>query len=277
MQALDTKIQVYKRKSTDLSGAFASEFYQIMLFKGDIVFSVDFTKYRSKGNTILFLAPYQHLEWLDQAQTTIECLDFHGDFYCIAYHKKEVACNGLLFNNVYLFPHINTTQSIYNEVLSLFEKIQSEKMMEHEFSTAVLTAYLQLILALCSKEKNILLTNGGHQETELRELGSFQDLLESNFLTHKSVSFYAAQLNLSVSNFSKKIKQQFGKTPTQLIQDRIILESKKKIHLTHKSIKEISYELKFKDEFHFSRYFKRSVGVSPSHYRERVGISIVAK
>lgn len=274
---LDKEIQVYKKSSLDFSAAFSSAFYQIMMFREDAVFSVDFTEYEVKGNTILFLSPYQHFQWLGQGETDIACLDFHGDFYCIAYHQKEVACNGLLFNNVYLFPHINVNVTVYEEITLLFKKIEREKTAGHEFSTAVLTAYLQLILALCSKEKNILLTSTQLEDVKSDDLSRFQELLESSFLKEKTPAFYAAELHLSVSTFSKRIKKQFGKTPSRLIQDRIVLESKKKLHLSRKSVKEIAYELNFKDEFYFSRYFKNSVGVSPLHYREKVGISIVAK
>lgn len=277
MNIIDKKIQIYTKTSNDFSAAFTSAFYQILMFRGDAVFLVDFTKYQVNGNTILFLSPYQHFQWLSRTQTNVECLDFHGDFYCIAYHMKEVACNGLLFNNVYLFPHITVNETIYDEIIALFKKIECEKITENEFSTAILTTYLQLILALCSKEKNILLTHEQHEDFEGKDLIKFQELLEGSFLKEKSPAFYAAELHLSVSTFSKKIKKQFGKTPTQLIQDRIILESKKKIHLSRKSIKEIAYELNFKDEFYFSRYFKKSVGISPLRYRENVGISIVAK
>lgn len=57
----------------------------------------------------------------------------------------------------------------------------------------------------------------------------------------------------------------------------MILEAKKEIHLTYKSIKEIARDLGFEDEFYFSRYFKKKVGVSPKTFREQVGVSIVAK
>lgn len=274
---LNKRIQIYKKSSLDFSAAFTSAFYQIMMFQGEAMFSVDFTEYKVKGNTILFLSPYQHFQWLSQDKIDIACLDFHGDFYCIAYHQKEVACNGLLFNNVYLFPHIHVNEENYDEITLLFEKIEREKGAEHEFSTAILTAYLQLILAICSKEKNLLLVDAHVEDVESDELQQFQELLECYFLKEKAPAFYAAQLHLSLSTFSKKIKKQFGKTPSQLIQDRVVLESKKKLHLTKKSVKEIAYELSFKDEFYFSRYFKKSVGISPLHYREKVGISIVAK
>jgi AraC-like DNA-binding protein len=270
-------IDIHKRTSADFGQPVASPFYQIMMFCGNGTFAVDFTEYHFTDHTILFLAPYQHFQWKEQDIINIDCLEFHGDFYCIEYHKKEVACNGLLFNNVYLFPHITIDAQCYNEILTLFSKIEVEKSSGNEFSTAILKAYLQLILALCSKEKNRLLANIPLETIETQEIGNFQKLLEQHFLNEKSVSFYASEIGLSTDTFSKKIKKQFGKTPTQLIQDRVVLEAKKLLHLTYKSVKEIAFELNFEDEFYFSRYFKKSVGLSPLHYRENVGISIVAK
>ncbi|MBJ5570629.1 AraC family transcriptional regulator, partial [Salmonella enterica subsp. enterica serovar Typhimurium] len=78
------------------------------------------------------------------------------------------------------------------------------------------------------------------------------------------------------NTLSKKIKSLFNKTPSQIIQERVILEAKKQIHLTRKSFKEIALELNFNDEFYFSKYFKKYTGVSPTQFRKEVGISIVA-
>lgn len=273
----ETKIAIYKKSSDDFLQAYQSSFYQILLFRGTGTFLVDFTKFDFSGNTILFLSPYQHFQWNNELKTHIDSLEFHGDFYCIEYHKKEVACNGLLFNNIYLFPHISIDDDSYNLIASFFLKIKDEKSSGNEFSTAILKAYLQLILALCSKEKNILMANGFIEDSELHDLIHFQDLLELHFLKERSAAFYASKCCLSIGAFGKKIKRKFGKTPTQLIQDRVILEAKKMLHLTTKSIKEIASELNFEDEFYFSRYFKKSVGLSPMRYRENVGISIVAK
>ena len=273
----DQKIAIHKKSSANFVQAYQSSYYQILLFKGKGTFLVDFTEYTFSGNTILFLTPYQHLQWTTETQIDIELLEFHGDFYCIEYHKKEVACNGLLFNNIYLVPHISINSSNYTDILSLFAKIEHEKTSGNQFSNAILKAYLQLILALCSKEKNIFLNDKQIEDTEMHDIVQFQNMLEQYFIKERSTAFYADRFFLSTSAFGKKIKKKFGKTPSQLIQDRVILEAKKMLHLTYKSIKEIATELNFEDEFYFSRYFKKSVGLSPLHYRTNVGISIVAK
>jgi AraC-like DNA-binding protein len=271
------EISIYTRSSNNFLQPYQTAFYQILLFKGEGTFLVDFTQYYFSGNTILFLTPYQYFQWESGAETNLECLEFHGDFYCIEYHKKEVACNGLLFNNIYLRPHITTDNASFSEIAALFQKIENEKSMGSEFSAAVLKAYLQLILALCSKHKSRLLANAPVEDAVMHHIVHFQELLDRFFIKERSPAFYAAKFMLSTSAFGKKIKHQFGKTPTQLIQDRVILEAKKLLHLTHKSIKEISAELNFEDEFYFSRYFKKNVGLSPLRYREDVGISIAAR
>ena len=271
--------QLSRKTGADFKTPYSSPQYHIILFRGAARFSLDFTEYACCGdNTVLFFTPYQTFSWMGDPETDMRVLTFHGDFYCIEYHKKEVACNGLLFNNIYLYPYVQISDNEYNELVHLLEKMEKETANHNTiFSDSILKAYLQLLLALCSREKQQQLE---HAETEIaisKEMTDIQHLLDAHFLTERGASFYASCLALSPSAFSKKTRQFFGKTPTQLIQDRVILEAKKLLHLTYKPIKEIASILNFDDEFYFSRYFKKNVGLSPSHYREQVGISIVAK
>ena len=47
-----------------------------------------------------------------------------------------------------------------------------------------------------------------------------------------------------------------------------IEQAKELLCQTELSIKNISIDVGFSDEFYFSRLFKKSVGVSPQHYRK---------
>ncbi len=262
---------------TDSKKDFSSANYHIILLDNKERFSIDFVEYISPKPSILFVSPYQNVAWICKNPTAVTQICFHADYYCIAYHKKEVACNGILFNNIYLNPFVSIKESTYQEIKAIVEKMKREMSSDNPFSESIIKTYLQLILAICSKEKSIALNFEQINTTVSKEVLSFQHLLEIYFLTERSVAFYASKLALSPNSFSKKIKQQLIKTPTQLIQERVVLEAKKLLHLTHKSVKEIAFELNFEDEFYFSRYFKKSVGLSPLHYRKNVGISIAAK
>lgn len=264
------KIKTSSKKSINSSD------YHIFLLEKAARFTVDFIDYQSSEYAVLFTSPYQNIEWLDRVgRITQVC--FHSDYYCIEYHKKEVACNGILFNNIYLSPHIEVGKEVYEEVEMIIHKMERELLSDSPFSESIVKTYLQLILAICSREKSKVLANGLLNRVLDKDIIDFPNILDKNFIKEKKVEFYANYFNVSISLFSKKIKQQFGKTPSQLIQERTILEAKKLLHLTNKSIKEIAFELNFDDEFYFSRYFKKVVNISPSFYRKNVGISIVAK
>lgn len=249
--------------------------YNIFLLEGNGKVSVDLIEYAFDGSIILFATPYQIINFNTEQPLKTKRLQFHGDFYCIEYHKKEVACNGLLFNNIYQLPFINLEQSDYTEIDTILEKLIIEIENSSNYSTAVVKAYLQLILALCSKIKSSD-TIIKEEKNSYHPVMNFKILLEKNFRNERQHSFYAAQMGISPNNFSKICKQQFFKTPSTLIQERVILETKKLIHLTYKSMKEIAAELHFDDENYFSRYFKKHTGITPTSFRENVGISIVA-
>ncbi|MCC9044269.1 helix-turn-helix transcriptional regulator [Myroides sp. M-43] len=254
-----------------------SPFYYAILFEGEATFTLDFHTYTCSGKNILFLSPYQILNWNTLQMEEMYYLQFHGDFYCIEYHNEEVACNGILFNAPFEVPFVVLQNKVYDELVQYCSKISLLDQAETSYDISLVKTYLQLILALSSKEKQISNAIQKVKITAIGEVANFKELLEEYIVHYKSVSFYADKYNLSTDVFSKKIKKYFGKTPTQLIQERLVLEAKKQLHLTHKSIKGLASELGFSDEFYFSRYFKKEVGVSPKVFREQVGISIVAK
>ena len=273
---LNSFIKISSFQTPVILSEFNEPYYFLLLIEGKASFALDFNAYEVNGYTILFLSPYQLLKLEFDGLKDIRFLQFHGDFYCIEYHKEEVACNGILFNNIYEEPFITVSEPFFKEIESLFDKIDEFKTAKEHYDLAIARSYLQLLLALCSKEKQ--LGSDCLKKTVLHsDIQSFNTLLDLHFTTSKSVGFYASQYGLSVDAFSKKIRKHYGKAPSKLIQERLILESKKLLHLTYKSIKEIAATLGFEDEFYFSKYFKKGVGVSPKTFREQVGISIVAE
>lgn len=252
-----------------------SPLYNIFLLEGTGKVSVDLVEYAFEGKIVLFTTPYQIIYFDTERPIKMRRLQFHGDFYCIEYHKKEVACNGLLFNNIYQQTYINLGNEDYIEMDYILKKIILELEDSSSYATAVVKAYLQLILALCSKIKSKEISIA-EEKTTNHPLMKFKTLLENNFHKERQPSFYAEQMGLSPNNFSKICKQHFLKSPSTLIHQRVILECKKLIHLSYKSMKEIAAELNFDDENYFSRYFKKHTGITPTAFRENVGISIVA-
>lgn len=248
--------------------------YTILFIKeGKGIFQADFGNFPFEGPVIFFATPYQTIHFKEIPLSKVRMLQFHGDFYCIEYHKAEVACNGVLFNNSFIEPSIALLPEAYVSFSDLLAQLDAE-LSRQEPNEAVLTAYLQLLLAKASQIK--LKSAPAELKKNDSLLEAFKIALETNFLLMRKPADYAALLHLSPNALAKRCSRYFGKSPSRLIQERVVLEAKKKLHLSRQSIKEIAYSLNFEDEYYFSRFFKKRTKVSPQTFREKTGISIMA-
>ena len=126
---------------------------------------------------------------------------------------------------------------------------------------------LKRFIILCTriyKSKNNFLKL---KTTDVDIVREFNFLVEQHFKTKHSVLDYADLLNKSPKTLSNIFAKLAGKSPLQIIHERKILEARRMLWYTDKTIKEISYELGFQDIQTFSRFFKKAENVSPSEFK----------
>lgn len=97
----------------------------------------------------------------------------------------------------------------------------------------------------------------------------FIGLVGDNYLSQKSVEFYAQTMMLSTRHLSSVMKAETGKTAGQMINEFIINEAKALLASTLKPVNEISDRLNFSDQYSFSHFFKKHLGMSPTEYRNQ--------
>ena len=97
---------------------------------------------------------------------------------------------------------------------------------------------------------------------------TFKRLLEENYTVQHSVQFYASQLALSPRTLSDIASRYSGKTASEVVKDRLLLEAKRLIYSGQLSVKEIAAALGFEDAAYFSRFFTKNMGVSPQAFRQ---------
>lgn len=246
----------------------------IWVIKGRGKIKADFSTYDFSENTLFAFSPYQPFMFQTNEQIKGIVINFHPDFFCIHKHHQEVACNGVLFNNIYHPPSVCIDERTASTFKMLLEQIKSEMQNAALAQYEVLISYLKIFLITASRLKveeqveNNLNFNDDQVPFILQDLKNY---IETYFRTKHSASDYAGLLNISASALAKITKSYFNKTITNLISERILIEAKRELYLTDKLVKEIAYELGYEDEYYFSRFFKNNADISPQVYRDTVG------
>lgn len=234
----------------------------------------DFSEYDFVQNTLFAFSPYQPFMFQADEQIHGIVINFHPDFFCIHKHHQEVACNGVLFNNIYNPPFVTVDENANSTFKMLLEQITVEMQNPALAQYELLVSYLKIFLITASRLKAEQQTEIQINPAENKEPFILQNLkhyIETHFKTKHSASDYADLLNISAKALAKLTKTHFNKTLTDLISERIIIEAKRELYLTNKAVKEIAYELGYIDEYYFSRFFKNNADISPQAYRETVG------
>jgi AraC-like DNA-binding protein len=248
-------------------------FSLIWVTKGKSKVKADFAEHQFEENSLLSFSPYQPFMLCVNEPIEGIAIHFHPDFYCIHMHQKEVSCCGVLFNNVYQPPFVKITDEAAATFKIVLDQMKNEIQNTDLAQYELLVSYLKIFLITASRLKNQQLEEmkSVPSSKEPFILQNLKDAIEDNFKTKHSAGNYAEMLNISAKALARISKTYFNKTLTDLIAERIIIEAKRELYMTNKTVKEIAYELGYDDEHYFSRFFKTNADVSPQLYRETVG------
>lgn len=266
-------MQNYAQWQATAPSTTANRTYHIFLLaKGSGKFMYEFNTHLFKAPCALFFAAYQPFKIQADEETAGTVIQFATDFFCIDHHHSEVSCQGLLFNNVYESPMIEVQGSIDTELTDVVRKIELEFEQQEQADAELVSTYIKVFLKIAVRAKKQQLSTLAIQQnlTDKPMLTRLRTLIELHYRETKSPSDYADKLNISTKALGKLVKENFGRTLTDMIQERVVYEAKHQLFTTDKSIKEIADYLGYEDPYYFSRLFKNVTSVSPEKYRQTI-------
>ena len=132
----------------------------------------------------------------------------------------------------------------------------------------ILRYQLEILLIELTRIKQQNTSNAHILVPNNEKLRKLEFLIEKYFVEHKDVNFYANQLHISSRHLNSIISLQTGKSISEMIQNRILIESKRLLLHSEKTVSEIAFELGFSDKAYFHRFFKKTTGETPLHFRQ---------
>ncbi len=233
----------------------------------DQVVTIDEVQYLFKSNSILPIMHNQSFSF-EQAESII-AWQFNREFYCIVNHDAEVGCVGFIFFGPSPTMFVELDEEQQAKMRKLLELFEEEYNSDEEIKGEMLRMLLvRLIIQITRLAKKQYLGTEEVVEEKFNLIRQFNLLVEIHFRKEHQVSFYASLLHKSPKTISNYFSLYSKKSPSQIIQQRIISEAKRLFYYTEKSVKEISDELGFDDGAHFSKFFKKCTSQNPSDVKK---------
>lgn len=260
------KFDEHLKSNRFLDDPHGHDFFIILLItEGSGVHNIDFHSYKVEPGTVFFLSPGQVHNW--QLSEDI-------DGYII-FFTKEYFLLDFTFNKLNRFPffytHLNspylkldekTTSDVEDVFFSIEKEYQDRK---HLFNDLIRMNLYMLLIKFERVYKKKSLAN--HSPYHLLQLNNIENLIDEHYKSHKTVTDYAEMMHMTVKQLSTLCKKMLNKTPSDLIQARIILEAKRLLIHSEQSVSAISDLLNFNDYSYFIRLFKKVTNMTPEQFR----------
>ena len=151
-----------------------------------------------------------------------------------------------------------------NAAIGIFKLLLKEHQEKKPSKRPIIDGLLKALLAKLLESAAPIFTKNSNSSIFQKYL----DLLnQENKLTNK-VNHYARLLNTTPQNLNTICRKETGQSATEILSEHIINEAKRLLLYTDFTVSEISSKLDFKDNSHFSKYFKRNVGNTPIGFRK---------
>jgi AraC family transcriptional regulator, transcriptional activator of pobA len=236
-------------------------FYILALKKGTGDHEIDFISYKVGDNAVFFMSPGQVHQLVLKTGSTGYLVQFKTDFY----YPHDKSLNQLLrkaSNANFYQPDANG----FKKLVSILDYIFQEYRNKQENYQESIKANLGILFIELIRQTSKSSSNNVVPYTQER-LEEFLGLLETHIADHKQVSQYAAMLNLTAYQLNAITKATLGKTSSQIINEYIILESKRYLLATSNQVNQIANHLGYEDISYFIRFFKKQTGYSPEAFR----------
>lgn len=245
------------------------DFFEVLyLKKGSGFHVIDGNNYEIKPPCVFFMSRGQahKLELSQDIEGYI--FIFTADFYLL----NRTDQNRLIeFPFFYTIHQDNPPLRLENEtdirfLEDLFRMGIAEITQQADYSAEMLRSLLDLILTTCAARYRVSENSMNKGKGQIL-VKRFFHFLEENHLKNLSLNDYAEMIGVTPNHLTQTVKMLTGKTSSQIIKAKQLLEIKRLLVHTNLTVSEIANQLSFEDQSYFSKFFKRETGVTPVQFR----------
>ena len=160
--------------------------------------------------------------------------------------------------------------SARERVPALLQQIAAEFARPAPGRATVLEWLVGTLLVLLAREAATGASPGIGPAATGAAFARFRALVETHFGEHRPVAWFAARTGVTETTLNRLCRRLAGRTAFGLLQERLLLEARRKLVYTATPVSQLAYALGFSDPAYFCRFFSNRTGMAPTTYRRRV-------
>lgn len=224
-------------------------------------------------NALLFATPkipYNYVP-LDDNQSGLFCI-FTPEF--LVQTKSGIVLDDLPIYQPGGYPIFQVSDEQAEEISAILVKMHKELSSDYAYKYDLIRNYVLELIHYGQKLQPATSLYPAHNASA-RVSSLFIELLERQFpiespnqrLSLRTAKDYADRLAVHVNHLNKVLKENTGKTTTDIISSRVVQEAKILLKQTSWNISEIAYSLGFEQVAHFSNFFRKQTSLAPLTFR----------
>lgn len=249
--------------------AHRHDFFLCVFFtKGTGIHEIDFNNFDIQPGCVFFLKPGQTHLWRFDSDPEGFIFFHTRDFFEFGFSNAKLTQFPFYYSDENP-PNLQLKCDDFKSIKGLFKEINDEyykdaMYKEQKLSSLINLIYIDLTRLYTSFESYRVIGSTVY----LSYLRKFEELIQKYYRKKKSVAFYAKELNISSKHLNRITTNTIGKTPSEIINGRTILEAKRLLVHSEDSLAEISDSLGYEDYAYFSKVFKMRTKTTPSNFRD---------
>lgn len=249
---------------------YRSNYYKIgICLRGSARLQVNLETYAIGPNSLLLLSPYVIKQW------PFMSADFEG--LSIFFTKEFVAAPGGLNPDSFSFferdaRHVLPIAAAPAEnITALLRAIEQKYAAPHAYREEILRSLIHILLHEIAPVYNARpVASAAFQPRGQLIAAEFKNLVNSHYATERSLTFYADKLCITPKHLAETVKEATGKRAAEWLAEAVLLEASVLLQNPALTIGQIADLLHFADQSTFGRFFRKSIGVAPATYRQRL-------
>ena len=244
-------------------------FYHLVCFtKGSGTHTVDFEQFAVKPGQIYFMIPGQVHSWQFEGAMDGYIVNF-SEALMQSLFRDGVGPEQFSFFNGNAADGVIQLKGSKPTVMVLLESIITEVDANNSYSREMICMHLMSLFIHISREIANDKTKPVVRQNQLL-LQNFRKLVNEYYNRKRLPKEYAAMLYVTPNHLNALCNDLLGRSAGEVIRDRVLLEAKRLLVNADINISEIAFQLDFKDNSYFTRFFKKYTGTTPEDFRRSV-------